>query len=258
MTFTPTAWASQQKSRVATVHVPRISPDDKVLDRFDRALLHLPNRVVPRTILESTGRGRNKIVTERKETFRSDSVVRPLIAENLALGQPWYAGFVKLMTKTNPATDKPYRNHLSFPEVRKGLHAMIEDPKMWDREGDKLVVQAVHRAISQSLGRIREDTDGKNAKVLSQATKNRWQRFRERLRLDLAGAKTAAQVRFALTDLFSRGGSNPVLQQEWAKVLPVLRGDWQLARDLGLLALASYAGRGADENQTETTDTPKE
>ena len=258
MTFAPTAWASQQKSRVATIQVATVSPDDKMLDRFDRALQHLPNRVVSRVVPESTGRGRKKAVTERKEAFRSDSVVRPLIAENLALGRAWYAGFVKLMTKINPATDKPYRNQLNYPEVRKGLHAMIDDPKMWDHEGEKLVVQAVHKAISQSLGRIREETDGKNAKVLSQATKNRWKRFRERLRLDFAGAKTAGQVRFALTDLFSRGGSNQILQQEWGKVLPVIRSDWQLARDLGLLALASYAGRGSDDNQTESTDTSKE
>lgn len=241
MTFTPTAWASQQKSRVATVHVGRVSPDDKLLDRFDRAWHHLPNRVVTRTIKESTGRGRQKTTTERLESFRSESVVRPLIADNLALGRPWYTGFTRLMTKINPATDKPYRTQLPFE--RKGLHDMIADPKMWDHDGEKLVVQAVHEAIRQTLGRIREETDGKGAKGLSQATKNRWERFREKLRLDMAGAKTEAHVRFALMDLFSRGGSNSVLRGGWATILPVVRKDWQLARDLGLLALASYASR---------------
>ena len=92
------------------------------------------------------------------------------------------------MTKLNPTTRKPYRNQLPFE--RKGLYAMISDPKMWDQEGERLVVQAVHEAIRQTLGRIREETDGKAAKTLSQATKNRWQRFREKLRLDLSGGKT--------------------------------------------------------------------
>lgn len=247
MTFTPTAWASQQKSRVATVHVPRGT--EKQLDRFEVALSRLPPRIVPRKIRETSGRGRQKVVTERIESFRSESVVRPLIAENLALGRPWYAGFIRLMTKINPATDKPYRNQLSFE--RKGLNDMISDSTMWDAEGEKLVVQAVHEAIRQSLGRIREETDGK-AK-LSQATKNRWERFREKLRLDLGGAKTAAQVRFALMDLFSRGGLNSILREGWSKVLPVIRTDWQLARDLGLLALASYTGRGeVDDNKSES------
>jgi CRISPR-associated protein Cas8a1/Csx13 len=88
--------------------------------------------------------------------------------------------------------------------------------------------------------------------------RNRMERFREKLRLDLAGAKTEARVRFALMDLFSRGGNNSVLRAGWATVLPVIRKDWQLARDLGLLALASYAGRGAGQpDQPEPTDTPE-
>ena len=240
MTFTPTAWASQQKSRVATIRVP--AGDERQLGRFARAMACLPPRIVTRIRKESVGRGKDRTVVEHPESFRADSVVRPLIAENLALGRKWYAGFRRLLTATNPATNKPYRNQLSFE--RKGLHDMISDSTMWDQEGEALVIQAVHKAIQQSFGRIRDETDGKSAKPPSQATKNRWDRFREKLRLSLAGAKTAAQLRFALADLFSRGGTNPVLQEGWQKVLPVLRSDWQLARDLGLLALASYAGRG--------------
>lgn len=237
MTFMPTPWASQQKSRVATLRV--LPGEDRLLDRFARALACLPTRVVTRTVHEAVGRGKNKIVSERKESFRADSVVRPLIAENLAIGRPWYASFSRLMYKVNPATDKPYRNQLSFE--RKGLHDMMDDEQMWDDEGESLVVRAVHEAIRTTLGRIRDETDGPGP--LSQATKNRWVRFREKLRLDLVGAKTQAQVRFALTDLFSRGGSNSVLREHWLKVLPVIQKDWHLARDLGLLALASYVGR---------------
>jgi CRISPR-associated protein Cas8a1/Csx13 len=251
MTFRPTPWASQQKSRVATLHV--LPGDDRLLDRFARALAHLPTRVVTRIIKEAVGRGKNKSVSERKESFRADSVIRPLIAENLAIGRPWYAGFADLMYKINPATDKPYRNQLSFE--RKGLHDMIEDKKMWDVEGEALIVKAVHEAIRQTLGRIREETDGARSKALSQATKNRWERFQEKLRLDLVGAKTQAHARFALTDLFSRGGRNSVLRESWAKVLPVIQKDWNLARDLGLLALASYAGRGETAPVTEAAAT---
>jgi CRISPR-associated protein Cas8a1/Csx13 len=129
---------------------------------------------------------------------------------------------------------------------------MISDEKMWDHDGEKLVVVAVHDAISRRLGQIRQDTDGKQAKSLSQATKNRWQRFRERLRIDLAGAKTESHVRFALMDLFSRGETNSALRGGWEKVLYVIRHDWRLARDLGLLALASYSGRGGDGDDTSS------
>ena len=153
------------------------------------------------------------------------------------------------MTKTNPATGKPYRDQLPFE--RKGLHAMIADKKMWDQEGEKLVVEAVHEAIGRRMGQIRSDTDGEKAKALSQATKNRWERFRDRLRLDLAGSKTEAQVRFALMDLFSRAGNNSVLRGGWSTILPVIRKDWHLARDLGLLALASYSGKGEPDAPTQ-------
>ncbi|MFO0796365.1 MAG: type I-MYXAN CRISPR-associated Cas8a1/Cmx1 [Gemmataceae bacterium] len=250
VTFRPTAWASQQKSRVHTVHVPVLAGAD--LDVYDIALAHLPPRIVTRTEKESTGKGRTKVTTERQVAFRTDSVVRPLIADNLATGRRWYAGFTRLMTATNPATDKPFRDAVRFEQ--RGLHAMVTDSRAWaDHEADRLVVQAVHEAIGRRLGQIRKETDGESAKVLSQATKNRWERFRERLRLDLAGAKTEAHVRFALMDLFSRAGANTVLRAGWATMLPVVRTDWQLARDLGLLALSSYAGRSAEDTPPDTT-----
>jgi CRISPR-associated protein Cas8a1/Csx13 len=239
MTFTPTPWASQQKSRVATISIP--TGDDKLLDRFDRAVSYLPPRIATRKVKEITGRGKLKTTVEHIDSFRTDSIVRPLIAENLALGKKWYAGFIKLMTKRNPATNVPFRKQLSFEQ--KGLHDMISDAQMWDHQGDALIVQAVHAAIRQSFRKIRKETDGKGAKTISQATKNRWKRFREKLRLGLVGAKTASQLRFVLADLFSRGGSNPILQESWSKVLPTIQTDWQRARDLGLLALASYAGK---------------
>ncbi len=86
MTFTPTTWASQQKSRVAAIHVP--AGDDLLLDRFARALALLPLRIVP-PVKETTGKGKSKTTVERKESFRADSIVRPLVAENLALGRKW-------------------------------------------------------------------------------------------------------------------------------------------------------------------------
>ena len=119
---------------------------------------------------------------------------------------------------------------------------MIQDPKMWDEEGEALIVKAVLKAMSMRYAQI-ADENKSNSKAMS----NRMDRFREKLRLDLAGSKTASHVRFALTDLFSRGGNNAVLRDGWQQILPVLRKDWQLARDLGLLALASYSGKGADE-----------
>jgi CRISPR-associated protein Cas8a1/Csx13 len=240
ITFTPTAWASQQKSRVATIHVG--PGNDQLLDQYELALSHLAPRVVTYTVHEPVGRNRRKTTREHHASFRSDSVVRPLIAENLARGFKWYAGFVKLTTTLDTVAGKPHRNQLRFEQ--QGLHAMIAETKLWDEAGERLVVEAVHQAMRHRLAQIRSDTEGGTTTVLTQATRNRWDRFRERLRLSLCGAKTERDLRFALMDLFSRAGNVPALRDGWPHVLPVIRRDWHLARDLGLLALASYAGRG--------------
>jgi CRISPR-associated protein Cas8a1/Csx13 len=248
MTFTPTSWASQQKSRVATILVP--PGDDKLLDRFDRALAHLPPRVAVRTVRETTGRGKRKTVTERREAFRTDSIVRPLIAENLALGKPWYSGFIRLMTRINPASGKPYRDQLTFE--RGGLHAMISDETMWDSAGESTVVRAVHEAMRSRYGRIADLN-----KTNPVAMKNRFKGEYARWRLAFAGAKTPDQLRKALCDLFSRAGTNPVLQKAWQDILPMLRTqNWQHTRDLALLGLCSYQGRGETTpgDQTETNN----
>jgi CRISPR-associated protein Cas8a1/Csx13 len=188
---------------------------------------------------------------QTSSVYRQESVIRPHIAENLVLGRPWYADFVKFFTRKNPATDRPYYEQLVHEKG--GLHAMVKDQEMWDEEGERRIVEAVHEAMRRTFGRIRVETDGEG-KPLSQATKNRWDKFREELRLRLAGAKTANDARHALCDLFSRAGYVQVLSTHWRDILPKLADDrWQLTRDLALLALASYGGRG-EEEKTDTSE----
>ena len=59
---------------------------------------------------------------------------------------------------------------------------MIAETKMWDQDGERLVVEAVHQAMRRRMAQIRSETDGGKTTVPTQATKNRWERFRERLR----------------------------------------------------------------------------
>jgi CRISPR-associated protein Cas8a1/Csx13 len=245
MTCRPTQWNKKQKPRVGTILVPRGS--DVVLDRFQRALSWLPVRLVtPQASPSKKTKGSAK--GKQKEPFWSDSIIRPLIAENLALGRPWYSGFIRLMTHTNPANGKPYRDQLSFE--RGGLHAMISDDAMWDAAGEATVVRAVHEALRSRYGRIAEENKSNQA-----AMRNRFSGEYDRWRLAFAGAKTPDQFRKALCDLFSRAGKNSVLQQCWQDVLPMLRSqNWQHARDLALLGLCSYQGRGetTPDNQSQS------
>ncbi len=68
-------------------------------------------------------------------------------------------------------------------------------------------------------------------------------------------AKNLHTMRAELADIFARGGNNPTLKKNWAELLPLFTGpDWQRARDLTLLALASYAGKQDEDEDALETD----
>ena len=122
----------------------------------------------------------------------------------------------------------------------------------WDSPGEEAIVHAVHEALRCRYGRIASENT-KNPVAM----KNRMAREYERLRLAFSGAKTADTMRHALSELWSRAGSNSVLKEVWTQVLPMLTNEkWQLSRDLALIALASYQGKGQEDiDFTEVDDT---
>ncbi len=207
---------------------------DIALDQFETAMAALPPPA-PRQNKEGGD-------------FWPKSYIRPLIAENLALGRLWYADFSQLMTAQDSGSHTPIRNYL-YTE-RKGLFAMTEEIQ-WDHPGEEVIVRAVHEAMRCRYGRIAAE----NAQNRG-AMKNRMTREYERQRLAFVGAKTADALRHALADLWSRAGSNSVLRKAWPQVLPLLSSEkWQLTRDLALIALASYQGKeqeNIDLTETET------
>lgn len=222
----PTDWNSRQQplSFVTEVH---INATDPKLDQFEVAM-HALTAPSPRKS-EKTG-----------EYFWPRSHVRPLVANNLASGRPWYAGFNQLMMAQDPLTSKPIRNYLRLE--RKGLHTMTQEI-CWDSSGEEAIVRAVHEALRCRYGRIASENT-KNPVAM----KNRMAREYERLRLAFSGAKTADTLRHALSELWSRAGSNSVLKEVWIQVLPMLTNEqWQLSRDLALIALASYQGKGQED-----------
>jgi CRISPR-associated protein Cas8a1/Csx13 len=197
------------------------------------------------------GRGRQRTTRQRQEAFFADSVVRPLVADNLARKKPWYANFVHLMTALDD-NNRPLRDRVRYE--RGGLHAMTSNPAMWEHENEATLVRAVHEALRCRYGQIADMNRGNPV-----ARKKRWAIEYDRLRLAFAGAKTGDQFRKALCDLFSRARNNRILRDAWGELLPLLVDRWQLARDLALLALPSYASEGEEDSDTTTSaDTPSE
>jgi CRISPR-associated protein Cas8a1/Csx13 len=247
--FRPTSWASQQKSRVETVVVN--IRDVTQLKTFQHAMANLKPRLVTpvspaaksaaKKAVRKAPKKAAKSTDDSVKQFWSDSIVRPLIAGNLARGQPWYRNFTDLMTKIDPVSKKPKRLKLYYE--KEGLKAMIEKVA-WQDEGEGAVVRAVHEAMRCRLGAIADENKSNAA-----ARKKRSQGEFDKWRLAFAGSKTIDQFRKALCDLVSRAGANKVLREHWEKVLPWLSdpSKWQLTRDLSLLALSSYSGKGVAE-----------
>lgn len=239
--FMSTPWASQQKSRVESLHV-EIS-EDRLRD-FEMALMHLPPRVVTPKAEQKTKRGKRGSASEIQYSYWADSIVRPFVANNLAVGNRWYAGFSQLLVKSDPVSKKPIRDKLLFE--RKGLHAMTENLTKNCKE-DAIVLQAVHEALRNRYGQIADENKSNLV-----AMKNRWAREYDRWRIAFANSKTPDQFRFALCDLLSRAGGNRVLKLGWREFLPMLRDDWQRTRDLSLVALCSYGGQASEGDEPQS------
>lgn len=222
-------WAKQQKSRHGLVSAVAFSGAE--LDLYDRVRRTLPSRL--------------RVRKDDGTVFGTSSALRGFITDNVARRQPWYRDFASATDGGSEGRRIHYyreRDNLGalFYEEREGLVVMLNhlDP------AEFALVQAVHIALRSRFGAIADET-----RESSPATrKNRWNGERDRWRHAFAGSKTPEQIRAALADLWSRAGRNEALQEHWQDVLPLLRrAHWRTARDLALVALASYRGAGGDE-----------
>jgi CRISPR-associated protein Cas8a1/Csx13 len=246
VTLRSTPWASQQKSRVSTLTVTSAPP--ALLDFYDLVTRKLPTKIVEREIDEGED------AAAESGFFPASSVLRAFVTENVARGARWFDRFATATTGgKKPRFIHYYRTPDAknlgalYPSEREGLIAMVE----YLEEAERALVRSVHQALKQRFGAIADET-----KDQSKGTRdNRFSGERDRWRLAFSGAKTPDQIRAALADLWSRAGSNRVLQEHWESILPLLRPTyWQTTRDLALVALASYAKGAPSESSDDETD----
>jgi CRISPR-associated protein Cas8a1/Csx13 len=220
MTFGSIPWSKQQKTRTGMRRIVGVNVGQ--MNLFAHALASLDNNVV----LNKDG-----------GLWIQTSPIRGLIAENIAAGREWFQNFHELMTSQTLARRVSWQ--------RKGLNEMATQLQ-WDQEADQRLVESVHQALRNRYGAM-----AKRAQEKGEAPQ--FGREFERIRTSLMRAKNAQTMRSELADLFARGGLNKSLQQCWLRLLPLFTGDdWQRARDLALLALASYVGQGAETIEMTT------
>ncbi len=219
-------WNPKQQVKIAVLRINSLS--EPALDLFSLAWGAFKNQVH---------------VKDDGRFIVFPSVCRGLVADNVAVGKDWFHGFSRLM-----GSGKLARTTRS---ERKGLRMMTEQVD-WPMERDALFVQAVHTAIRNRYGAMASRSQAKGEVP-------QFEREFEKIRTSLMRAKNAQTLRAELADLFARGGINKALQSHWKEILPIYTGtDWQRARDLALLGLASYSGAGAKQVEAQIDDVKEE
>lgn len=236
MTFRTLPWATQQKLRSTALPVTSI---DKEFSEFFRTVLqYLPPRIIEKKTEEKSGRGKDAVKTERIDYFWTDSVVRPFVADNLVLGKYWFDGFTTLVN------DSTIREKLNYQDEKEGLNKMVKDEKLdWRLKGARALVLAVQESLKRCYAKAVSDNS-----LTGKAKGNRFEKEYDKWRIAFSGAKTPEQIRYSLSDMFSRAKHVPTLEAGWGEITELLLKDWQAARDLALIGLASYKGA---ENKSE-------
>lgn len=229
-------WNEKQKSRTsARTITPAQLPG---LANYERADIIFKNRW---QIIKAKFNRKGQI-TEPEHAFVRPCTAREIIADNLANRRPWHDRFTEYVSK------KDTRISLSFE--RKELFQMTQEAD-YEHPRERTFIATCHEAWRRRLGQLGERSRREHASFNRLASGEY-----EKLRVALARCKNAASLRATLTDFWSRAGSLPSLRTGWSELLPLLdEAHWRKARDLALLALASYQPANDDEEiaLTETS-----
>ena len=125
---------------------------------------------------------------------------------------------------------------------------MVEDTEALPEGPERTLVLACQEALRRYMGRKFARPGGAD-----------WGNEFERVRVSIARCKNLASFRETITDFWARGGTLhkgegtllTVGPSWWQDVLPLLsEKNWRKAKDLALLALASYPG-STDQNSVQ-------
>ncbi len=217
-------WSSQQKTRT---DLRIVEAHTNICENYRIACESLPDRV---------------IVNNQNSSSIICSFARELIAENFSHGKPWYYGFSSKITSNELFKTLIYE--------RSGLNQMIKQGN-WDQESEKLFIQVCHEAISRNYGKLSNDAKKRKEEP-------NFERENIKIKTGIGRCKNADTFRSLITDFWSRAGQIPTLQNHWSELLDLLAGrgknDWKVARDLALLALASYKGKEKEEQEELDVD----
>ncbi|MGK7947724.1 MAG: CRISPR-associated protein Cas8a1/Csx13, partial [Xenococcaceae cyanobacterium] len=162
-------------------------------------------------------------------------IIRELISENLARGFPWWHNFA------HAVRSKDLYKLVSYE--REGLQEMVKNAD-WDEEAQKLFVKACHEALLKIYGKLYSRAkEGEYVQI---------ERENERIRSSLIRCLNSEDFRHFMTaNFWTKGGNISILAEYWEELMPLTTkpNNWKLARDLALLALASYKSKKQQQEE---------
>ncbi|MGF1987473.1 MAG: type I-MYXAN CRISPR-associated Cas8a1/Cmx1 [Nostoc sp. ZfuVER08] len=208
ISFGTASWSKQQKTRT---EVKLVELTDEIHQKYIICCNYFP---------------KNRFIKyQDRKIFIYTSIARQVITDNLVKHLPWWTNLSVTVNNSDLFKQLTYD--------QEGLYKMINEMD-WDVEAQKRFVKACHEALKITFAKIYDRTkEGEYAQI---------ERKREQIRSELGRCKNANGFRAFIMDFWSRAGLISVLQDHWEELLPLTTGkiDWQVARDLTLLALASY------------------
>jgi CRISPR-associated protein Cas8a1/Csx13 len=196
--------------------VYRIQVTDEILGLYQNAYYLFPNQVRK---------------NDKGETWLAISKVLPWIADNLVAHKVWYSGFYE------------FRKHYPLYE-RKGLITMTQ----YLTPDEQILFDAIQGAFSSYLrGQIQQATKQGRSLDYGQVT--------DKVIHRLQRPSTQQEFATALVDFLSQFRSKKA-RGVGAQIYSWIHreANWKQARDLALLAITTYSGKGKDG----TTEIPEE
>jgi len=218
--FGTVPWSPQQKTRVEIFRIYVDSPKKLRPFKFAEQIFKI-----------------KRIKQEGKESYWAVPQFPELVARNIVGNRHWWLGFADFVS------DKSRREYI-FRFERGGLAEMVADRENLPRGPERTFVEACHEAWRRRMGQLSERAGRENISFNDLA-----RREFERARVVFSRCKNASAIRAAVTDFWARGGGPlPALRESWGDVIQRFdEQHWQKARDLALLALASYKPAGREE-----------
>ncbi len=207
-------WDVQQTGLKQAVY--RIYASDQILAIYQSAVALFPAKVR---------------VTDKGESWLALSKVLPWIAENLVAGYAWYSGFYEFR-KANDIYE------------REGLVSMTENFL-------QLHEQKLFDAVQ---GAFRVYLSGQNKQAQRQGRPLDYGQVTDKLIYRLQRPNTQQEFAKALVDFLSQFRSKPA-QGIGKEIYAWIHGaEWRKARDLALLAVVTYQGKGQSKGQDSKSD----